>query len=280
MTLKEIKPYWIQQLSPIYSQTEIQGLFSIFCEQTLKMDRVEVALGGNTMIDKESYMEMKKILTRLQTHEPIQYIYGVAHFSGMTFQVNKNVLIPRPETEELVDKIIDWYKNKSIKILDIGTGSGCIAVSLAKKLPLAKVSAIDVSDEALKVAQMNTVEQKVQIDFYNIDILNASQLPDNYDVVVSNPPYVRNLEKNQMNNNVLLYEPDTALFVPDDNPYIFYQKIAALAINHLKKHGTLYFEINQYLSNETVKTIKSQGFKTVTLLKDFLGNDRFIEASI
>jgi len=189
-------------------------------------------------------------------------------------------LIPRPETEELVDWIVKDSKNSSsIRIIDIGTGSGCIAISLAKNLPNAEVFAIDISPEALKIAKHNAKINSVKVHFIETDILNTTTLSNTFDVIVSNPPYVRELEKEQMQQNVLANEPHIALFVKNENPLLFYNKISDLAKTHLLKNGDLYFEINQYLGIETKALLKSKGFKNIELKKDIYAVNRMIKAS-
>jgi release factor glutamine methyltransferase len=221
------------------------------------------------------------ILTKLQQEIPIQYILGKTHFYGLDFEVDENVLIPRQETEELVEWIITNQQiNKSInqQILDIGTGSGCIAISLAKNLTSAKVYAIDVSEKALNVAQKNADLNQVEVTFINQNILETEDLQASFDIIVSNPPYVRNLEKAEIKKNVLANEPHLALFVDDHDALIFYRKIAELAQKNLKENGQLYFEINQYLGKEMVDLLQKMGFVEVALRKDIYGNDRMIMA--
>ena len=229
-------------------------------------------------------MVLNSTLERLKNEEPIQYIIGTTEFYGFPFLVDKNTLIPRPETEELVEWIlleVEKIKNpKPLHLLDIGTGTGCIPISLAKNLPTANISAIDVSKNALKIASKNAKENNVNVDFIEIDILETETLNKQFDIIISNPPYVRELEKVEIQNNVLQNEPHLALFVSDDNPLIFYNKIADLAKQHLTKDGLLFFEINQYLGEETVKILSEKGFKNIELRKDMSGNDRMIRASI
>jgi release factor glutamine methyltransferase len=215
-------------------------------------------------------------LKRLQGHEPIQYITGNTEFFGLNFKVNSNVLIPRPETEELVEWMLQDLQGKSLKILDIGTGSGCIAIALAKNLPHAKITAIDISPEALKTAKANALENGVEVAFFDLDILTADELPGKFDIIVSNPPYVRELEQEHMQRNVLEYEPETALYVKDEDPLIFYKKITALAAENLPSEGKLYFEINQYLGRETEALLKEKNFQT-TLKKDIFGAERMLK---
>ena len=219
---------------------------------------------------------------RLKNFEPIQYILGTTEFFGLPFLVDKNVLIPRPETEELVDWILGQNKHKEATILDIGTGSGCIAISLAKHLPGAKVCGLDISAEALLVAQVNTVLNKVDIRYFNTDVLNENTWKFTFeemrfDTIVSNPPYVRILEKELMSPNVIEHEPNIALFVKDEDPLLFYRKIAQLSNLHLKPEGVLYFEINEYLSLEMEKMLTKEGFKNIEIRKDIFKKDRMIK---
>ena len=220
----------------------------------------------------------------LKVEKPIQYILGSAHFYGMEFMVNEHTLIPRPETEELVSWILkDVSKSDNLNILDIGTGTGCIPIAIAKNLPNARVYALDVSAEALKIAKRNAESNNVKVTFSEVDILKCSDLSiifpevSRFDVIVSNPPYVRNLEKKEMNTNVLAYEPETALFVADDNALLFYEIIAALASSNLKEGGKLYFEINQYLGKEMLELMEKYKFSNNQLKKDLFGNNRMMK---
>jgi release factor glutamine methyltransferase len=229
----------------------------------------------------------------LKKEKPIQYILGETEFYGLPFLVNVNTLIPRPETEELVEWIIKStnyeIQSTKLRILDIGTGSGCIAISLAKNIPNAEVSAIDVSEKALATAKKNAEINKIVVNFINVDILKINdlaelptsnfQLPTQFDIIVSNPPYVRNLEKAEIKPNVLEYEPHLALFVEDTDALLFYRKIANLAKENLSENGQLFFEINQYLGKETVELLEDLGFKNIELKKDIYGNDRMIRST-
>lgn len=298
MTLKKFRTYFTDTLQEIYLKTEIDTFFFLLIEEKLNLQRVDTVMQPDFLIADANLSELKIILKRLQKEEPIQYILGNTEFYGLPFKVNKNTLIPRPETEELVEWIIKevtelqsnkvakldmdatskMNEEKSIAIIDIGTGTGCIPISLAKNLNNVKISAIDVSSEALIVAQQNATLNNVDISFLEMDILETKELPQQYNLIVSNPPYVRELEKVEINNNVLENEPHLALFVEDDNPLIFYSKIADLAKIHLKKEGLLFFEINQYLGKETVAMLKHKGFNSIKLKKDLFGNDRMVKA--
>lgn len=281
MTVKELNLLFEEELSSIYPKNEIKTFFFIVLEEFLNFQRIDSILRANDIINKEKQPVILSIIERLKYEEPIQYILGKTEFYGLPFNVNNKTLIPRPETEELVEWIIEETKNidTELNILDIGTGSGCIPISLKVNIPKAIVTTIDVSNDAITIAKQNAVLNNVEISFLNMDILNSKKLPGNYDIIVSNPPYVRNLEKGEMKNNVLNNEPHLALFVENDNPLIFYDKISKLASAYLKKEGMLFFEINQYLSKETSSLIKNNGFQNISLKKDLFGNNRMIKAS-
>jgi release factor glutamine methyltransferase len=282
MLLQDFKKHFFSELENQYPTTEIQSFFNILIEFQLHLSRIEVALQPNLEIRNSDLDFLQKALSDLKKNIPIQYIIGSTEFYGLPFAVNKNVLIPRPETEELVSWIIENYKlqtpNSKLSLLDIGTGSGCIAISLAKKLPYANISAIDISSEALKTAQQNVQLNQVMVAFLEADVLTLKELPQKFDIIVSNPPYVRELEKEQMHQNVLANEPHLALFVEDNNALLFYDKIADLAKNYLTKNGLLYFEINQFLGKEAVELLKQKGFQHIELKKDVFGVDRMIKA--
>ena len=285
MILKEFKLFFNEALSAIYPKTEIDSFFFILMEEKLKLQRIDTVLNSDLLITNKNLIDLKNIVKRLQKEEPIQYIIGNTEFYGLPFLVDKNTLIPRPETEELVTWVLDEIKvltnNKitELSILDIGTGTGCIPISLAKNLTSLNISAIDISPEALIIAKQNAILNKVTIEFIELDILNAESLPQEYDIIISNPPYVRELEKKEIKPNVLENEPHLALFVADNNPLIFYSKIADLAKKHLSEKGVLYFEINQYLAKETVEMLSEKGFIT-ELKKDFFGNDRMTKSTL
>lgn len=291
MKLKTYKTEFYAQLLPLFPETEVESFFYLLTEAYLEKTRIQLALAPDFELNSTQLQQFKKALLRLLQQEPIQYILGDTEFFGYPFQVNQHTLIPRPETEELVAWIIEDVKNKNqantqqkplnstITILDIGTGSGCIPISLAKELPRAKVSSIDVSGEALQVARKNSTLNYVEVNFIQQDILQAENLPEKYDVIVSNPPYVRELEKEQMHQNVLDFEPELALFVENDDPLIFYRKIAQLAKNALTENGKLYFEINEYLPEEMVSLLEEIGYQDIELKKDIFGKFRMCKAS-
>lgn len=281
MTISKLKSLFQTELNSIYPKNEIDSFYHILTEFKLGMSRIDKALNPEQELDENAIAFFKNAISLLYSEKPIQYITEETEFYGLPFQVNKNVLIPRPETEELVNWIIESSDtNKEITILDIGTGSGCIAISLAKNLPKAKVTAIDFSEPAIHIALKNAKKNKVSIEFIKQDILKTTSLTKSFDIIVSNPPYVRELEKKEINNNVLSFEPHSALFVADDNALVFYRKIADLAINHLKPNGKLFFEINQYLAKETLDMLTEKGFTQNKLKKDIFGNDRMTKSSI
>lgn len=283
MTLKEFKLFFFEALLALYPKTEVESFFFILIEEKLNLKRIDTVLKPEFIILDATLVSLKKIIGRLQKEEPIQYILGNTEFYGLPFLVDKNTLIPRSETEELVAWVLTEVKhlqNKQkelISILDIGTGTGCIPISIANNISDLEISALDVSSKALKVAKKNALLNKVEINFIELNILETEKLPQKYDIIVSNPPYVRALEKVEIKKNVLENEPHLALFVSDDNPLVFYSKIADLAKQHLSKNGLLFFEINQYLGKETVDLLKLKGFKNIELKKDFYGNDRMIK---
>jgi len=285
--IKQLKDHFYSELSGQYPNTEIQSFLSIALEEYLNFQRIDLVTKADFEIPSKVLELLHQTLKRLKSQEPIQYIIGSTEFYGLPFHVNKHVLIPRPETEELVEWILDEIKeerqktkDKSLQILDIGTGSGCIPIALKKNLPLTNISAIDVSKEALKVAKKNAQLNEVEILLLEKNILNTEQLDQTYDIIVSNPPYVRELEKVEIKNNVLENEPHLALFVEDHDPLIFYRKIAELARVHLKEGGMLFFEINQYLGKEMLEMLHLFGFQNVVLKKDLFGNNRMIKATL
>lgn len=283
MLIKNYKDAFKTELLPIYDEQETDSFFYIVMEKLHGLKRIDLALNPETVMDGTHLRQWKSIVADLKTQKPIQYILGETEFYGLRFEVNESTLIPRQETEELVDLIVgrrQKAEGRSLKILDIGTGSGCIAISLAATISNADVFAIDVSEKALATAQKNAEINKVHVNFILKNILETEDLEQQFDVIVSNPPYVRNLEKAEIKPNVLEYEPHLALFVDDNDALLFYRKIAQLALKHLNPNGKLYFEINQYLGKETVQLLEDLGFKNVELKKDIYGNDRMIVSTL
>ncbi len=284
MTLYQLKNKFQRSLGNIYPMTEVTSIYRILIKHKLNLDAAEIVLEGTQEIDIENLIYFENSLARLLQKEPIQYVIGETIFDSLTFTVTPDVLIPRPETEELVTWIVGDLKiinsKKRTKILDIGTGSGCIAISLAKRMSNMDVSALDLSVKALQIAEENAELNKAKVRFFEADILKIDKLPQKYDIIVSNPPYVREKEKLQMHENVLKHEPKEALFVFDEDPLLFYDKIGDLALKSLSEKGSLYFEINQYLGEETSDLLVSKGFSNITIRKDYLGKDRMIKAQI
>jgi len=279
MKLIDIKKIFYSELENVFEKNEIDTFIKRTAEEYLNLKPFELALNTDMFIEKPKEEMFLKAVSELKKEKPLQQILGKTYFYGLEFIIKEHVLIPRPETEELVDWIVNDNKLSplGLNILDIGTGSGCIAVSLAKNLPGSEVFAIDVSKEALIIARENAEKNNVEVGFIKMDILKARQLPSQFDVIVSNPPYVRALEKNTIKKNVLEYEPHLALFVDNEDPLLFYDKISKLSMSYLKDKGSLYFEINQYLGKELVELLKKNGLKKIELKTDFFGNNRFIK---
>ena len=295
MLLKEIKDIFHTELGAIYPKEEIDSFFYSCIEHYLNLERFILAIQPGYTLNKDEEQPLFEALSELKLEKPLQYILGTAHFMDLELRVDENVLIPRPETEELVQwilldaecpparrvgsrMVIERSRNDhSLRILDIGTGSGCIAIALAKHLPDAKIYALDVSEGALSVAKENAASNGVDVTFLHQDILNP-EINLEFDVIVSNPPYVRELEKNEIQRNVKDFEPDTALFVSDEDPLLFYRAILGFAENHLSENGKLYFEINQYLAEETKALFNTRNFSEIELRKDMFGNYRMLKA--
>lgn len=279
MLFKIYKPIFLQALSPLYDDKEIESFFYLVLEHFHNKKRIDLALHPEMEMNDSEMNKWESVVADLKKYKPIQYILGETEFYGLRFLVNENTLIPRPETEELVDlisKAIAKSQKPLVRILDIGTGTGCIAISLAQHILNAEVFAIDVSEEALVTAKSNAEINQVDVAFIQKNILEVTDLEQQFDVIVSNPPYVRMLEKAAINPNVLEYEPHLALFVEDNDALLFYRKIAELAKKNLVNNGQLYFEINQYLGKETVALLEDFSFKNIELHKDIYGNDRMI----
>ncbi|WP_295336605.1 peptide chain release factor N(5)-glutamine methyltransferase [Flavobacterium sp.] len=282
MLLKDYKTTFLNELSSWYDEKEIESFFYLMLESFHRKKRIDLALEPAMEMDALQLLRWESALAELKKHKPIQYILGETEFYGLPFLVNESVLIPRPETEELVSLILKSTKyevrSTKLSILDIGTGSGCIPIALKQNLPEAEVYAIDVSEKALAMAKKNAELNQVVVHFRLQDILVMEDLGQSFDIIVSNPPYVRHLEKAEIQPNVLEYEPHLALFVEDNDALLFYRKIAALAQKHLTANGKLYFEINQYLGKEMVALVESFGFTKVQLHQDIYGNDRMVSA--
>lgn len=283
MTLNEARTVLTKELKKVYDNDELKNIIELVIEHITNMTRAEQVKNKVAYLTCTQLENLDEITERLKKNEPVQYVLGEAWFAGMKYKVNKNVLIPRPETEELVDWIVrESQKSKvmSQNIIDIGTGSGCIPITLKKKLPLAAVSAIDVCSEALFTATENAIELNADIDFLLLDFLDEEKWKElaKYDVIVSNPPYVRQSEKATMHERVREFEPDLALFVPDNDALLFYKKLSVFSINHLKPGGSLFVEINEALGEHVVNIFRSAGFSNIELRKDMQGKDRMIKA--
>ena len=262
-----------------YSDSEALALAKMLLVEVFGFSTLELYGGKDKEFSEKHRSVLAEMIRRLQKNEPIQYIIGIESFCGLTFEVDPNVLIPRPETQELVSWIVEeCQKEETIRILDIGTGSGCIPVSLAKQLPRAEVESWDISEGALEVASRNCERNEVKVLLRRKDVLNAAPEGVFYDVIVSNPPYIADREKVDMEANVLDWEPSLALFVPDDDPLLFYRKIAQLGCEMLKEGGSLYFEINRAYGQETSLMLSELGYNQIELKKDSWGNDRMIKA--
>lgn len=279
MKLKDIQNTFHQELGAIYASEEVDSFFYMLIESYYKVTRLQLAMDSEFAIENKK--DILNALDLLKNQKPIQYILGETEFYGLPFKVNEQTLIPRPETEELVEWVLKYSaKIKQISILDIGTGSGCIAVSLAKYLPNSKVYALDVSNEALNMAKQNAELNNVNVQFVNADILNSEtwDFEDlKFDVIVSNPPYIREQEKKFMKPNVLDYEPHLALFVKDKNPLRFYEAITRFAVDNLEENGMLFFEINEYLGNQMIQLLNDNNFNNIRLKQDMFKKDRMIK---
>lgn len=284
MKIKQYRTQFIKELSLLYDAYEAESFFYLILENKHKLRQIDLALNHELAFSDADLDVWSVFLKELKKEVPVQYLLGKTNFFGLDFEVNQNVLIPRPETEELVEWIINENKHndklKKLKILDIGTGSGCIAVSLAKNLPNAEVYAMDVSKKAINTAKKNALNNHVEITFILKNVLELEILKSDYDIIVSNPPYVRNLEKQEIKKNVLDYEPHLALFVDDNDALVFYQKITELAQKNLVENGQLYFEINQYLGKEMIELLEKMDFRNIELRKDIYDNDRMIKGNV
>ena len=294
--VRDCRRYYAGELEKIYDPNEANALIMILLEHYFDIDRVKIAMEPELRLSESEMLTLHFAVKELLKNKPIQYIIGETEFCGMRFFVNENVLIPRPETEEMVQMIVsrrdkaclvrtgcDVETDGRPSILDIGTGSGCIAISIAKLLKNSFVTAVDVSEKALEVAKKNAEVNGVNVRFVLDDILNPQKLEllgNQYDIIVSNPPYVCESEKSEMRANVLDYEPSSALFVSDNDPLIFYRKILEFAQKALKPNGEVWFEINEKFGKEMKDLCFTKGFKNVEILQDFRGKDRILRASL
>ena len=281
----DCRRHYASELEKIYSSNEANALIMILLEHYFGIDRVKIAMDPELRLSESELLTLHFAVKELLKNKPVQYIIGETEFCGLRFFVEEGVLIPRPETEELVNQLVSWSVSQlpslSFRVLDIGTGSGCIAISLAKLLKNSVVTAVDVSEKASEIAKKNAEANGVNVRFILDDILNPKnpELIDNqYDIIVSNPPYVCESEKSEMRANVLDYEPSTALFVSDDDPLVFYKKILEFAQKTLKPNGEVWFEINERFGREMRNLCLDMGFKNVEIIKDFRGRERIVKA--
>ena len=278
-TINDLEEIYLEKLGSIYSNREIKSIYKLLVLELLKIDSTSYFINKNHVFSIHEKSKLVDCLNRLEIYEPIQYILGYTNFLDYKIKVNKNVLIPRNETEELVN----WCKfflKKNDKIIDLGTGSGCIAISLAKNN---KVIALDKCNKSLSLAKLNARNNKVNIDFMQDDILSfdkSTKLVEKQNVVISNPPYVLNNQIKKMHKNVYMYEPKSAIFVNNESPLIFYKKIILFSMNNLHKNGLLFFEINELFGNEIVCLLKENNFNDIELKKDINGRDRMIKATL
>ena len=278
MILKEAIEQLKSGLAGVAEPQEVQAMIRVICEDIFNYDQVDVALRQESELPDFAQERITDAIARLRRHEPLQHIVGYARFHGHKFKVTPAVLIPRPETEQLVDLIIDENPGSDLRVLDMGTGSGCIAISLARALKFAQVDALDVSRDALDVARENAAALKVKVRFFESDML-APQPPARYDIIVSNPPYICWSEREAMEPNVKDYEPGQALFVPDNDPLLFYKAIAPYAAQSLERGGRLYLEINRRFGNEVKRLLEDNGLDEVRIIDDSYGNPRFVAAT-
>lgn len=284
MTLKDLQNKTIDDLEGFFSKNEAKYIIDLMIGKFLKVKKIQLVLLAKKPVENSLEKYLKTVVERLKNKEPFQYILEEEEFYGYTFKVNENVLIPRPETEELVEWLIESYKDKNqvLNLLDIGTGSGCIPIVLQKKLQNALVSACDISEKAIELAKENSLILNAKVNFFKLDILNKKdwESQDSYDFIISNPPYIPNEEKKLMSENVLNFEPGLALFVEDEEPLIFYEKIIQFSLMKLKKNGFLFFECNEYNAQEVVAVLKKYAFSFIELRKDISGKDRMIKAQL
>ncbi len=282
--ISDIVKYFREQLKGIYDPGEIEVFIHLCFETFLNFDKTKLLLKLKENVSESELLRFSFAVKELKLQRPIQYILGQTDFYQLKFFVNENVLIPRPETEELVDLIIKDNKDKEqLTILDVGTGSGCIAIALKKNLPQANVVALDISEAALMLAKKNALFNGVMLSFIKQDILEEAPFfsnADAYDCIVSNPPYVCFSERMEMQKNVLEHEPHLALFVPDEDPLLFYKKIGDYALKHLNQGGKLYFEVNASYGLETREMLKQKGLTNLILLNDLNNKNRILRGAI
>ncbi len=281
MTLNELYRSFLNELQKIYSSNEASNITSMIFDSIAGISKSELIKHPEKKLPHDIELKINDSLSQLMMHKPVQYIIGEAWFYKMKFKVSPAVLIPRPETEELVEEVISFLETKSAqKVIDIGTGSGCIVIAVKKNLTSADVTAIDISEQALLIAKENAMLHKAGIDFYNINFLeekNRDQL-GSFDAIISNPPYIRDDEKSKLDKNVRDHEPHVALFVKTDRPLIFYEKIADFGKSHLNEQGKIFMETHEDLGNDVAKLMKEKGYDAI-IKKDLFGKDRMVIAT-
>jgi len=275
--MNRTKSYIYNSLCDIFAGEELRSLSIIIVRDILELDISDYYIGKDIKLSENKEQLLDDTLRRIKNFEPIQYIRGTADFYGMKFLVTPDVLIPRPETEELVEIILKESSESNISILDIGTGSGCIAIALSKKLPEATVEAWDISPDALMIAEKNNKKLDANVYFRQVDVLSGFP-PGCFDIIVSNPPYITEKEKQEMERNVLEWEPGSALFVPDDDPLLFYRKIAESSHEILRPGGRIYLEINRAYGQETTLLLKENHYRDIRVIRDLSDNDRIVTA--
>lgn len=267
----------VNRLIPLYIEDEARQLTKMLMQDILDVSFEKILIDEELLLDQDALNSLNEKVEMLENYQPIQYVLGKAHFYGRDFFVDSGVLIPRQETEELINEIVLDNKTANLKILDIGSGSSCIGVTLGLELKNPKISSLDIDGKALDITLKNARQFGMEVECILEDILAVEKLPQKYDIIVSNPPYVTEKEKAEIHNNVLDHEPHKALFVPDDNPLLFYKKIIALAKKHLNKKGKLYFEINEHFGADMVQLCEEEKCSCVRLIQDINGKDRFIK---
>jgi release factor glutamine methyltransferase len=263
-----------------YPDNEIQNFIYLIFEHLLNYTKIDIHINSNKIISSKVENQINKIINDLKKNKPIQYIFNKTEFYGLPFRISPDTLIPRQETEELVDWIINDNKGNKYTILDIGTGCGCIAIVLARNLTSCNIEALDISKKAINMAKTNARINNASVRFFQCDILKyeTKKLKRNYDIIVSNPPYIRESEKSALPGNVLYYEPQKALFVPDDDPLIFYSAIAKFGLRNLKDKGILYLEINEALAKQVTEELDKHNYEKIIIGKDINGKDRMVKA--
>ncbi len=284
MTIQLVYRQLLAQLYEIYDRREAGNIADWVIEHVTGQQKIDRIVYKDLPVSAAQQTQLIKIAAELLHHRPVQYVLGEAWFMDMKLAVNEHVLIPRPETEELVEWMVNDIKksgSKKVSLIDIGTGSGCIPIAVKKKMPNSAVFAVDVSGEALQVAKLNRIQQKVPVDFLQLDFLNEKEWDrlGKYDIIVSNPPYIKESEKTEIKDNVLKYEPYLALFVPDEDALLFYKAIAKFSRKHLEAGGSVYVEINEALGEEVAEVFEQNGFSNIILKKDLQGKDRMVRAS-